>query len=932
MPEIIPPSPQAQMIEKFIDFPVDLSSGLPQISLPIYTIKTKEFNFPIQLNYHNSGLKPNSDVSGIVGLGWSLNCVGNVSRIMNQMPDEKHWNYQIPDKYAISSNTNNLVADPDADILDKIARDVRDSELDLFTYNFPSKGGGKFVFERSSQMEAFLKPITLPYSPVKIAPVLGNEQGVIFDYFEITDDEGVLYRYGKSVSSTQSGFREKYFNWNKPSEAGYNSWLLTEIISANKSDTISFEYGYMLNSQGNNGFSKSNQSFSKNVRITRMGGHGEVGQNQYSGTEIKSYLYGYTELRIEKIKFKSGRVEFSYDHSISPQMLDNIKVFSNELSSPIKTVQFSRSQFSESQNKINWYKLDDLTFYDENLVKVNGYSFQYYFHGLPNINTSSIYTPQTYSIDHFGYFNGALNANLMPNFSWNGMVFGGPNIFGSAIRSPNSYYALSGALKSIINVTGGEHTFEYEGNVGKYGNNVGGIRIKNIIDNSNSDIISRNFKYEDSVSEFINQDYFKSHNIVASGGQPLNPEYVFDYFHTSSSPNVDISYNGRPIIYTKVVESYFEGNHQNGKIEHFFNASFISPIIMDTWSIQRGYPWFNAGGPLSLGPLNVFYKNNIFGNVNEYKSLFYDDKGVVVKSIENFYSNDLIKRVKGLKVSRVIDAHQASHLRDKVYFFIFYNNNFDQLSQKLDSAVVKEYFNTEVKEITTSFSYNQNLFKIEESYKNSSGEINKYTYKYPSDFASSGNVYQEMVSKNILSPVIETAEYKEDSFLGAIKTNYHKWGGNIVKPRTVETKKGSNAWENRLRYHDMDAHGNVLSVSKENGTPTSYFWGYSKQYPIAKIENASYAQIASALGTTVSSLKNYTELNLTQLNNLRNVLPGAMVTTYTYDPLIGMTSETDPNGVTTFYEYDSFGRLKTIRDKDGNVLKGYEYNYRNNGN
>jgi YD repeat-containing protein len=56
----------------------------------------------------------------------------------------------------------------------------------------------------------------------------------------------------------------------------------------------------------------------------------------------------------------------------------------------------------------------------------------------------------------------------------------------------------------------------------------------------------------------------------------------------------------------------------------------------------------------------------------------------------------------------------------------------------------------------------------------------------------------------------------------------------------------------------------------------------------------------------------------------------AMMTTYTYEPMIGMTSKCDARGQVTYYEYDGLHRLRVVRDHNRNIIKMIEYNYRNN--
>ena len=52
------------------------------------------------------------------------------------------------------------------------------------------------------------------------------------------------------------------------------------------------------------------------------------------------------------------------------------------------------------------------------------------------------------------------------------------------------------------------------------------------------------------------------------------------------------------------------------------------------------------------------------------------------------------------------------------------------------------------------------------------------------------------------------------------------------------------------------------------------------------------------------------------------------ISNYTYDPLNGMTSATDPSGRTTYYNYDGFGRLKETKDTQSKTTGTYEYHYR----
>lgn len=85
--QVKPPSAEAQSLGSFSEIPVDLYTGTVNISIPIYTVTQNDIQVPVSLSYHGGGIRV-TDECGLVGLGWTLNVGGCVSRIVRGFPDE----------------------------------------------------------------------------------------------------------------------------------------------------------------------------------------------------------------------------------------------------------------------------------------------------------------------------------------------------------------------------------------------------------------------------------------------------------------------------------------------------------------------------------------------------------------------------------------------------------------------------------------------------------------------------------------------------------------------------------------------------------------------------------------------------------------------------------------------------------------------------
>lgn len=213
------------------------------------------------------------------------------------------------------------------------------------------------------------------------------------------------------------------------------------------------------------------------------------------------------------------------------------------------------------------------------------------------------------------------------------------------------------------------------------------------------------------------------------------------------------------------------------------------------------------------------------------------------------------------------------------------------------------------------------------------GSIQETHYLYPQD-----KNHQRLLAANITSTPLEVKATSKknaaDAGIQISKTETKYDNPAYLQPSSVVSYDSQNKLASEVTFNRYDAKGNPEQYTTKDGIPVSFVWGYSKTQPIAKIEGATYAQIEAYITDIVNKsnadVNDATEVDLQNALDTFRTLPqfsGFQITTYVYDPLVGMKTTTPPSGIRAVYRYDNAGRLKHIEDENGNILKKHEYNY-----
>jgi len=239
-------------------------------------------------------------------------------------------------------------------------------------------------------------------------------------------------------------------------------------------------------------------------------------------------------------------------------------------------------------------------------------------------------------------------------------------------------------------------------------------------------------------------------------------------------------------------------------------------------------------------------------------------------------------------------------------------------------------------ETTQEFEYDDNNQLItQRQTNNSQGEVVTTQLYYPYHPSINNSA---LIADNRISTPIKTETFNDGTRLQVAQAEFSSFEGKTLLAAT-QTAKGQEALQDQQTIHKY-RNGIPIEVSTLDGMHTIYVLGYQDSYPIAVIANASYtgmpasaqalidAAITASNADTSPATENALRTTLAALRN-HSYFEQSQIQTYTYDPLIGMTSQQDVTGNSMYYYYDALNRLQEVRDRNGKLINDLSYNYKN---
>ena len=883
--DITPPTPQSAAIVAVQNPTPDLMTGAVNVSVPIYTISENGVELPISLQYHTNGIKVFDDPAP-VGYGWSLMPALRATRTVMGRPDELYEFSGSPTNYddvteweymCITSPTN-----PSINCNERL-----DSEHDIFTIALPTASITRILDNNDGKME-FIGAGDDEYK-VTADSKLNN--------ITVTDPYGNKFIFGGYYEHYQEG-GGKFVS---------TAWALKKIVTDN-GDSIDLKWSTVGHPFSTRQWFGGYSFMDKKITFHWY----NSGQDPYE-LYTDNYLEGIFSrchesnefLRLDEITFKGGKVNFSYTYSHIGPTLKSIDVINEDKESVC--------HFSLSYNK-------ELTL----LEKIDGgagkqYSFEY------NTDYGEIPFESMYgrhAQDWWGYYNAKDNESLTPNI---GLKYyqcaentdvGYIDNFGNADRSVDEDAMQALILKSVTWPTGGITTFEYEPHrfaptrmdsngeidpaTDPYLSVGGGLRVKKVTTSTgapNDVPMTVNYDYPlaqvravPSAATFVevNTGVLYKPNAHFWDTEPHTFMRMVNIMPVSDYMRYDIG--AVPIWYDHVAEIWPEGKTETYFKDMFEDLEYNKPFV----SYGKRQP--------NNSQIRVFNGSPVMSKQIIYRVI--NSTYIPVESTDyeytRHYGHEAISSNHILR--NYINVDQADYsspdFADGRIFSQFYK--IDNAYSSYDYAVCPYYWNLTRKthtvytdtgdSIVTTENYD--YYRYTELLKSvstttSEGKTRSVTVDYPS--SAKGGWQSQMVSANVVGVPVHEKITNGNATTDIYAEYTRTASGAFRQSRTASVYGGSvdTLYSPTCKY---DRLGNLVKVTDADGLSVDWAWDSKGLYPAEKNHEGH-------------------------------------ITTFEYKGLVGLSKIKTPTGLTTLYDYDSYGRLIKSSVSGLGTLQTIDYSF-----
>ena len=861
-------SPNAASLGKYGDIPVSYHTGVPDISIPIYTVQEGSLSLPVSISYHSSGIKV-SETASWVGLGWSLNAGGMITRTVNGGPDEGMtgsmpgalspyvgWGWYkdqgIPTEIIACSSRPLSIEGPVAGtypswqgcraIYYEAAKGYIDTEPDLYTFNF---GGvsGKFFFDASRKVHM------IPESDFHIEAI--NSPSYFYAWKIIATD-GTKYFFGGTATeiscSDPSGL-----NGSKQASSS-TTWYLYRVESANGEDWITLNYVDDKYSFGNRaGHSVTFTEFGSGAG-TLIGDYDDasliLSASTVDGKRLTQITTSSGQTIIDFVPSSAAREDVTFYNSSGLYNVESANTTSKSLQSinittgsKCKKFELSQDYYSSADctgcSGASWYGSS----YDKKRLRLNWirestcdgaelmpkYEFTY--------NSTAL--PRRYSLarDTWEYYNGVEdNHGLLEDFV--NPVLGISMTYNTGdLRTVNEGWAKAGILTMVKYPTGGTSEFVYESHREEDTSPiVGGLRIKTLTTTDGmGNSMTKNFTY-------------------SSGKVFYTPEsYSYQY------PNNNDNFTGASLGVLDFGIQHLSMPFPPMWASHGYHIGYGQVKVYETGNGSTIYNFRNTT-PTVINPA-MYPLKPVVAIVSTSEQTLEDTRNNANVSIASKSSSSSMigtppPAVQGRRVALVSCLNcGGSGNNDYGIWMDYYIDTYRY--NPVTKGEVRDGITTQTTLTYDAVPKHNNPKTVETT--DSKGIVHRTEYTYASDAGSGApaSMYTPTDAnfKNMLGAVIEQRSYVNGSITSKSSSQYTQRQSALLLTSSKTYPSGTADFiENQYQYND---NFNIVNILKSNGVNGAYQWGYNNSLPLAEVKNAQntkYTVYTNVTATTGISL------------------------------------------------------------------------------